>query len=563
MERLNHYRMKMVLVGIVSFVVLGYGGSAKADFIFGEPTLFDEPVNSAGVEYFDCISADGLEIYISKPVSGGITSRNKDLYVSTRENPNDPWSVPVNLGSTINGSDIDYAASLSGDGLELYFSGHRPFGNPYGHDIWVTKRDSKGADWGIPVNLGPPINTSSYDMLPWITPDGLELYFSSDRPGGYGVNDIWVATRATPNEEWGEPVNLGPPVNTAAGEYHPCLSPDGLVLFFSDYDNPSTRYRPGGHGESDMWMSRRKSTADPWEEPVNLGPGMNTSDYDSQPRISPDGSVLYFTSARSGKIGGFSDIWQSSVTPIVDLNADGIVDSVDMCIMVDHWGENYSLCDIGPTPLGDGVVDIQDMIVLAEHLFTYPGAVAYWKLDETEGNIAYDSIGDNDGTVSGEPTWQPEEGMVDGALQLDGIDDYISTEFIVNPAEGAFSIFVWIKGGAPGQVVLSQKDGVSWLFTDASEGNLMTELKGLGRSAAALLSQTVITDGNWHRIGLVWDGLQRTLYVDGVAVAEDIQDGMEGSDSGLYIGTGKAMESETFWSGLIDDVRIYSRAVIP
>jgi hypothetical protein len=231
--------------------------------------------------------------------------------------------------------------------------------------------------------------------------------------------------------------------------------------------------------------------------------------------------------------------------------------------MADHWEENYTLCDIGPMPWGDGIVDVEDIIVLAEHLFTYPGAVAYWNLDEAEGNIVHDSIGDNDGTIHGEPAWQPEEGMVDGALQLDGIDDYVSTEFVMNPAEGAFSMFVWIKGGAPGQVVLSQKDGASWLCTDASEGRLMTELKGLGRSAAALLSQTVITDGNWHRIGLVWDGSRRTLYVDGVAVAEDIQDGMEASDSGLHIGTGKAMESGTFWSGLIDDVRIYSRVVKP
>ncbi len=92
----------------------------------------------------------------------------------------------------------------------------------------------------------------------------------------------------------------------------------------------------------------------------------------------------------------------------------------------------------------------------------------------------------------------------------------------------------------------------------------MTELKGTGRGATTeLLSQTIITDSNWHRIGLVWDGSHRTLYVDGVAVAEDTQADLGGSDNGLYIGTGKAMESGTHWSGLIDDVRIYNRAVKP
>ena len=91
----------------------------------------------------------------------------------------------------------------------------------------------------------------------------------------------------------------------------------------------------------------------------------------------------------------------------------------------------------------------------------------------------------------------------------------------------------------------------------------MTELKGPGRSTVPMLSQTTITDGNWHRIGLVWDGSHRTLYVDEIAVAEDAQDNLAGSDNGLYIGTGKAMEPWSFWSGLIDDVRIYNRAVKP
>jgi hypothetical protein len=91
----------------------------------------------------------------------------------------------------------------------------------------------------------------------------------------------------------------------------------------------------------------------------------------------------------------------------------------------------------------------------------------------------------------------------------------------------------------------------------------MTELTSAGRSATPLQSQAVITDGNWHRIGFVWDGLYRTLYVDGVAVAEDTQDGLDSPASGFYIGTGKAMAPGTYFWGLIDDIRIYDRAVKP
>ncbi len=75
-----------------------------------------------------------------------------------------------------------------------------------------------------------------------------------------------------------------------------------------------------------------------------------------------------------------------------------------------------------------------------------------------------------------------------------------------------------------------------------------------------MLSETTITDGDWHRIGFVWDGLYRTLYVDGVAVAEDTQDGLESPANGFYIGTGDAMAPGTYFWGLIDDVRVYSLA---
>ena len=91
----------------------------------------------------------------------------------------------------------------------------------------------------------------------------------------------------------------------------------------------------------------------------------------------------------------------------------------------------------------------------------------------------------------------------------------------------------------------------------------MTGLKDSGRGAAALKSQTVIVDGNWHRVGFVWDGSDRILYVDDMEVARDTPTDLESSEGGLYLGAGKALESGTYFSGLIDDVRIYSRIVDP
>jgi hypothetical protein len=281
---------------------------------------------------------------------------------------------------------------------------------------------------------------------------------------------------------------------------------------------------------------------------------------DGHPDISADGSTIFFMSTRPGGLGGH-DLWQASIEPVVDLNGDGIVDSADMCIMVDHWHTDEPFYDIGPTPLGDGIVDVQDLIVLSEHLFedvNDPTLVAHWPLDEAQGDIAYDSTADFDGTLMGGPVWQPGGGMVAGSLQFDGIDDYVSTNPVLNPADGVFSVVAWVVGGAPGQVVLSQVDGARWLCTDSVEGNLMTELTNSGRSSVGpMLSQANITDGNWHRIGFVWDGSCRHLYVDGAEAS------LEDAHGGLYIGTGKAMIPGTYFSGLIDDVRIYNRAVRP
>jgi hypothetical protein len=91
----------------------------------------------------------------------------------------------------------------------------------------------------------------------------------------------------------------------------------------------------------------------------------------------------------------------------------------------------------------------------------------------------------------------------------------------------------------------------------------MTELKSSDQLAGPLVSETVITDEQWHRIGLVWDGSTRTLCVDGFKVAEDTQPGLESSENSLYIGVGQDYAAGTFFSGLIDDIRIYNRAVHP
>jgi L-ascorbate metabolism protein UlaG (beta-lactamase superfamily) len=188
--------------------------------------------------------------------------------------------------------------------------------------------------------------------------------------------------------------------------------------------------------------------------------------------------------------------------------------------------------------------------------------VAHWKLDETQGARASDSAGNYDGTLVGGPVWQPTAGRIDGAIQFDGVDDFITTASVLNPSEGVFSIFAWVKDGAPGQTILAQIGGESWLLADAS-GALATQLKQSGRGGKDLVSAGTITDGQWRRVGLTWDGSARTLYVDDVEVARDTQAGLGGLAAGLRIGGGPSAEPDSFWSGWIDDIRIYTRVIVP
>ena len=276
--------------------------------------------------------------------------------------------------------------------------------------------------------------------------------------------------------------------------------------------------------------------------------------------------VFISVDARAGTVGSLHIdnvvIGQPPIITNFDFNDDGTVDVNDVVTLTDYWGQDYSVCDISPMPSGDGIVDAKDLLALANYLEQETALIAHWPLDETEGMYAAGSVGENDAIVMGGATWQTSGGQINGALLLDGIDGCAIASPELNPGDGPFSIFAWVKGGAPGQVFVSQQATANWLAVDV-EGNLMTELKSSEPLAEPLLSEELITDGQWHHIGFIWDGSHRSLCVDGVVVANDMQSDLEGSTNSLYIGVDKAMESGTYFSGLIDDIRIYNRAVHP
>jgi len=362
--------MKTVRMLVILVMALGLAAeSAKADFTFGIPTKVPN-VNSSSCDACVAISANGLELYFMSSRPYGDDLGYGKLWIATRETTEDGWSESVDLGPPVNSSAYGGDPSLSADDLELYFNDGPPPsmtgftlrpGGYGGSDLWVSTRATKKDFWGEPKNLGPIINTSAFEGDASLTPDDLQMIFGSNRPGGYGDVDIYVTTRATTDESWGTPINVGPVINTPAWDSDPEITPDGLTLLF-------TSWQSGGYGGSDIWITTRATRNDDWSPPVNLGTIVNTTDEEGDPSLSADGSILYFGRGRYYALSSW-DLCQAPIIPIVDLNNDGIVDAEDMCIIVDHWGTDNSLCDIGPMPWGDGIVDVQDLIVLAEHLF--------------------------------------------------------------------------------------------------------------------------------------------------------------------------------------------------
>ncbi|HZF16889.1 MAG TPA: hypothetical protein VE046_13195 [Steroidobacteraceae bacterium] len=197
---------------------------------------------------------------------------------------NGHWGTPVI--APFSGKFRDADPFVTADGSQLYFISDRPVNGRIkpDMDIWVMDRTAQG--WSEPRNLGEPVNSAQSEWHPTMTTRGV-LYFGSSRPGGYGLTDLYRATSG--GGEW-HVDNLGAPVNTASDEYEPLISPDGSYLIFM-------AYRADSLGGSDLYLSR--SLGDSWTVPVNLGVPVNSAALEMAPTLSPDGKYLFFTSTRT------------------------------------------------------------------------------------------------------------------------------------------------------------------------------------------------------------------------------------------------------------------------
>ena len=234
---------------------------------------------------------------------------------------------PVNLGDSINTQYSEYVNTITTDGGMLFFTRNIPsaeLNSGFQEEFFFSKK--KDTAWGRSVNLGQPINTAGNEGGLFISPDGRFLFFAAcDRADGVGSCDLYWSRKE--DGRWGTPQNLGPAVNSGTWDSQPSFSGDGKTLYFASK-------RPGGLGSSDIWKTILLDDYN-WSEPVNLGDSVNSSREEMAPFIHPDDQTLYFSSKGHTGMGGYDlyyskkDIFGNWKTPVnlgypINTNADEI-----------------------------------------------------------------------------------------------------------------------------------------------------------------------------------------------------------------------------------------------
>jgi len=262
----------------------------KQDSIVFNPVSLS--INSELDEYFPSMPINSdIIIYTLRDVSAQF--QDEDFFISRKLN--NKWNTPIKLGDNINSEYREGSLSVSLDGKDLFFAScNRP--DSYGGcDLYYSTLINDTL-WSDSYNLGPIINSKSWESQPCISADGNTLFFTSNRYGGYGGADIWMSKKT--NNSWSNPINLGPSVNTSSDEYTPFLHYDNEAFYFSSKGHP-------GFGGFDLYVAYIDSLGN-INHVNNLGYPINTHHDESGLIVSRDGLKAYYNSNSSGDLNIYS-----------------------------------------------------------------------------------------------------------------------------------------------------------------------------------------------------------------------------------------------------------------
>jgi Tol biopolymer transport system component len=269
-------------------------------------------INTAADEYLPTLTGDGRWLLFTSNGSG------ENVLIS-KPKSNGEWDKARSISPAINTPQNEGMAKLTVCGRMIYFSACGWENVEGGCDIFEADFDTQN-DFAVVDAVRPAegLNSPKWESQPAISCDGKMMFFASTREGGRGGTDLWMSTLGD-DGIWNVPVNMGAAINTEGDEEAPYIAPDGVTLYFSSDGHP-------GFGEADIFRSIRKEDGT-WDKPSNLGHSVNTPYREAGIVISPDGTVAYYSSAQDGGQGGL-DIFRIPIHPdIAPKDANVMVDA--------------------------------------------------------------------------------------------------------------------------------------------------------------------------------------------------------------------------------------------
>ena len=255
---------------------------------FGPGQNLGRVVNSPVFDGSPTVSADETELLFTSARHPSAPRGQQDIFVATRPNATAAWGKPIDAGGMINDSlGDDFSLRLSSDGKALYYASNRTGGFGKG-DMYVATRTSRGDPWSRAVNLGPVLNTDAFEAFPTPSADGLTLYFNRSTTFDSPDSDIWASTRTSPDGQWTSPRKVSGGINSDRAEFSPALSADGNTMYFASERG----------GSVELWVAKRADRGSEWRAPKKLAAVNTPLGMTLAPFLSNDQRSLYFMSAR-------------------------------------------------------------------------------------------------------------------------------------------------------------------------------------------------------------------------------------------------------------------------
>ena len=269
-----------------------------------------DSINTAVSEYYPTLTIDGKQLIITRRTRGSV---DEDFFTSVWEDTS--WKKTTPLAGKINTYYKEGGQQITPDGNWMVFSAKDYPEGLGSFDIYLSYQTEQG--WSERVHAGNVINSEFWESAPCLSPDKKQLYFASDRPGGYGGSDLYVSTRLA-NGKWSIPQNLGPGVNTAGDESCPFMHADNETLYFNSNGHL-------GYGGTDLFLS--KKTIQGFSTPQNLGFPINTIDDEGSLFVTSDAVTGFFASDRGDSRGGL-DIYTIQLYQGVKPNASSWLEGI-------------------------------------------------------------------------------------------------------------------------------------------------------------------------------------------------------------------------------------------